>query len=164
MEKCYRKNAGIVVFNREGKVFMAARSDHPGLAWQFPQGGIEEGESIPQAAKRELYEETGIRSVTLVNSCADCIRYDFPAEILEKFKKRGRLFCGQEQYWNLFYFDGNEDEINFEINPQEIEFKSYQWVDLWEAPHLVVDWKAEAYRMVAEKFAPLMKEYLDRRD
>ena len=83
----YRKNVGIVVFNKELKVLMCARADSKDFNWQFPQGGINQNEDIIDAAKRELQEETGITSVELVARIPKALRYDFPDYVLAKFKK-----------------------------------------------------------------------------
>ena len=156
----YRKNVGIVVADKEGKVLMCARADQEDLQWQFPQGGIENGEDITAAAKRELYEETGISSVRLVKVMPTTLRYDFPKS--EK-KRYGGLYKGQEQTWVLFYFYGQDDEINFLTNPEEIEFKSFEWVDICEAPQRIVVFKKQVYQKVAEYFAKYLKEDNDER-
>ena len=151
----YRKNVGIVVADKEGKVLMCARADQEDLQWQFPQGGIENGEDITAAAKRELYEETGISSVRLVKVMPTTLRYDFPKNAQKRY---GGLYKGQEQTWVLFYFYGQDDEINFLTNPEEIEFKSFEWVDISEAPQRIVAFKKQVYQKAAEYFAPYLKE------
>ena len=153
MTKSYRKNVGIVVFNKDGKVLLCARSDQKDECWQFPQGGIEQDEDYQVAALRELYEETGIKSVELVDRIQEPVRYDFPVNF--------RLpFNGQEQYWFLFYFRGDDTEINFEINPQEIEFKNYKWDDISEAPKLIVQFKKKVYNKVVDCFEPRIFDFL----
>lgn len=156
----YRKNVGIVVADKEGKVLMCARADQEDLQWQFPQGGIENGEDITAAAKRELYEETGISSVRLVKVMPKTLRYDFPKSAKKRY---GGLYKGQEQTWVLFYFYGQDDEINFLANPEEIEFKSFEWVDICEAPQRIVVFKKQVYQKVAEYFAKYLKEDNDER-
>ena len=156
----YRKNVGIVVADKEGKVLMCARADQEDLQWQFPQGGIENGEDIIAAAKRELYEETGISSVRLVKVMPTTLRYDFPKSAKKRY---GGLYKGQEQTWVLFYFYGQDDEINFLTNPEEIEFKSFEWVDICEAPQRIVVFKKQVYQKVAEYFAKYLKEDNDER-
>lgn len=156
----YRKNVGIVVADKEGKVLMCARADQEDLQWQFPQGGIENGEDITAAAKRELYEETGISSVRLVKVMPTTLRYDFPKSAKKRY---GGLYKGQEQTWVLFYFYGQDDEINFLANPEEIEFKSFEWVDICEAPQRIVVFKKQVYQKVAEYFAKYLKEDNDER-
>lgn len=155
MTDLYRKNAGIVVANKDGLVLMCARADQKDCQWQFPQGGIEDGEDIVKAAKRELYEETGITSVHLIKQMPEPLRYDFPKN--DKIHRFGN-YIGQEQTWVLFEFTGNESEIDFCTNPQEIEFKAFEWVDIFEAPNRIVAFKKEVYQKVAAYFADYLKE------
>ena len=155
----YRLNAGAIVFNREGKVLIFARADFDGQ-WQFPQGGIESGETPQAAALRELKEETNISSVVPAGAYPQPLRYDFPPQVLEKFKKLGRSNIGQEQYWFLFYFNGAESEINFSVRPEEIEFKDYQWIEIEKAPDLVVDFKKDVYRQVVAYMKPQIEDFL----
>lgn len=152
----YRKNVGIVVFNREQKVLMCARADHADYQWQFPQGGIDEGENVIAAAKRELREETGITSVEPVFRMPQPLRYDFPEKAKKKFAKSG--YVGQEQTWILFRFFGTDGEIDFCTNPQEIEFKAYEWTDIEDAPKRIVEFKKEVYSKVAQAFMPYIYE------
>lgn len=158
MSDNYRKNVGIVVFNREGKVLMCARADKPDMQWQFPQGGIEDGEDITAAAKRELAEETGITSVELVARMPKPLRYDFPPAIAAAQSRKGYDYKGQEQYWVLFYFSGDNSEIDFCTNPKEIEFKAYEWADIKEAPRRVVDFKKDVYNKVVKAFLPYIRK------
>lgn len=154
----YRKNAGIVVFNRDLKVLLCARSDKPGYQWQFPQGGIDSGEDIVAAARRELREETGITSVELVTMLAEPLRYDFPPQIFENFRQKGSPYAGQDQFWVLFFFTGGDEEIDFCTNPQEIEFKAYEWADIEEAPKRIVNFKKKVYHKVVQAFKPYICE------
>lgn len=159
MNETFRKNVGIVVFNRDKKVLMCARADHAGFEWQFPQGGIDAGEDIIHAAHRELQEETGITSVRLANTIDEGIRYYFPPEVRKRFNKNGNRNVGQEQYWVLFYFYGDDSEIDFCTYPEEIEFKAYEWTDIEEAPERIITFKKKVYKTVAETFAPIIRDY-----
>lgn len=152
MQKTYRLGAGAVVFNREGKVWVGARAKMKDDHWQFAQGGIEVGESPLQAAKRELLEETNMSSVKLVCKYPGLLRYDFPADILEKQRQLGRTNIGQEQHWFLFFFDGDDSEIDLNAHPDEIEFKKYKWVELQEAAREVVEFKRPIYQCLADCF------------
>lgn len=157
MADLYRKNVGIVVC-RKGKVLMCARADQKDLQWQFPQGGIEKGEDVIAAAKRELAEETGITSVHLLQKMPQPLRYDFPkGNRVHSFAS----YKGQEQTWVLFAFTGSDDEIDFLTNPQEIEFKAFEWVDIFEAPQRIIAFKKPVYLRVADYFAPYVKENAD---
>ena len=155
--KHYRKNAGIVLFNKDKKVLLCERKGNYHDAWQFPQGGIDEGESIAQAAARELWEETSVRSAQLVYTIPDAFIYDFPAEIIKHNSLRGRTDAGNEQYWSLFYFTGEDSEIN--LNTAEPEFKSWRWADITEADQHVVDFKKSTYAAIIKIFKDMIDKY-----
>lgn len=154
MAGLYRKNVGIVVFKNK-RVLLCARADHEDFQWQFPQGGIEENEDVVAAAKRELFEETGIKNVLFVSKLPRALRYDFPKNNKNHFYEG---FVGQEQSWVLFQFCGNDDEINLKIFPECVEFKDFEWVDINEAPKRIVSFKKNVYSKVAEYFAPIINE------
>ena len=104
----YRPCVGLVLVNRDGRVFAGQRIDNPEPAWQMPQGGIDEGEAPLEAALRELGEETGIPAdaVEVVAETPDWIPYDLPAELVPRLWK-GR-FRGQRQRWFLMRFLGED--------------------------------------------------------
>ena len=112
--KCYRPNAGIVVFRFDGKVLFCQRVENYSKNWQFPQGGIDKEETPLQAAYRELKEETSVTSVEYVAALNKPLRYDFPKQIKYKNARKGIKNDGQEQYWHLFFFKGKDDDINFQ--------------------------------------------------
>lgn len=155
----YRKNVGVVVFNQDKKVLLCKRADSKFAHWQFPQGGIEPQEDVLSAAKRELCEETGLCSVEFVAQTEAPFRYDFPPEILENHKRKGIFHAGQDQWWVLFYFAGDEAEIDFCTNPQEIEFDAFEWVDMTEAVRRIVEFKKEVYRQVEQAFAAVIHNW-----
>ncbi len=153
MSDKYRRNVGIVVA-KGNKVLLCARADKRHMAWQFPQGGIEEGEEIVAAARRELEEETALKDLELIAVMPKALRYDFPAG--DKVHCFGD-YKGQEQSWVLFRFSGNDEEINFCLDPDAVEFKAFEWADIFEAPERIIAFKQDVYRQVAEYFAPYLQ-------
>jgi putative (di)nucleoside polyphosphate hydrolase len=148
----YRDNVGIVVFDRRGRVWLGKRTGarHP-HNWQFPQGGVDAGEDLEAAARRELHEETGISSVSLIARAEEWIAYDFPPDFQGSKKARG--FRGQRQAWFAFRFEGDDGEVDLSAHPPA-EFEDWRWADLAEAADLVVPFKREAYLKVVQAFAP----------
>jgi putative (di)nucleoside polyphosphate hydrolase len=156
-EEIYRLNAGIVVFNRERKVLLCRRSDEVEDAWQFPQGGIEKGELPQQAAARELKEETSITSVKWVKTLTDSVKYRFPPEVLAFTRSLGWKNVGQDMYLSLFYFYGDDSEIN--LNTPGQEFDAYRWGTLQEAYDLIVDFKKTVYAVAQQEFSNIIAQY-----
>ena len=156
MTEIYRRNAGIVVFNRDRKVLLCRRCDVAD-AWQFPQGGIEADETPAQAALRELKEETSLANVRLVKTLEAPVRYKFPPQVIRSMKARGFNNVGQEMYWSLCYFDGSDDTID--LKTAEPEFDAFRWGNLAEAQTLIVDFKKEAYAVAVKAFQPLIDTF-----
>lgn len=121
----YRPCAGIVLMNADGCVFVGERIDTPG-AWQMPQGGIDEGESIEEAAFRELMEETGTDKAEIVHILDEPIRYDLPEPLLKSLW--GGQFRGQEQRWVYMRFTGTDGDINLNVH-EPPEFSAWGWVE-----------------------------------
>lgn len=155
MEKSFRRNAAAVVFRSDKKVLVCARIKGEDNSWQFPQGGIEDEETPREAATRELYEETSLRHVKWIAGIDKPIRYEFPPEIKEAFRKKGIVTDGQDHYWSLFFLEGSETEIN--LQTAEPEFKAYRWVDIEETPNLVWCVKKDDYAQMVKVFAPLIQ-------
>ena len=147
----YRLGAGIMLLNREGKVFVGARIDNADDAWQMPQGGIDEDEEPWRAALRELEEETGIRPaiVEYVAEHPERLRYDLPAEWRERLW-RGE-WKGQMQHWFLARFLGEDSDVNLQTDHPE--FRAWKWVDPTQLPELIVPFKRDLYRRLVEDFA-----------
>ena len=124
MTEWFRRNAGIVVFRADKKVLLCQRNDMAD-SWQFPQGGIEEGETPEQAAMRELKEETSLAGLKQIKTLSEAARYHFPPEVIAQMQKRGFNNAGQDMYWSLFYFDGQDSAIN--LQNAEPEFKAFKW-------------------------------------
>ena len=144
----YRPCVGIALFNKEGLVFVGERIDTPG-AWQMPQGGIDEGESLEQAAIRELFEETGTDKAEIIRIAEETICYDLP-EDLRKTLWDAR-FRGQEQQWIAMRFTGEDSDININQHAHP-EFSDWQWIKLEEAADFIVPFKRDVYKRIAELF------------
>lgn len=158
----YRPCAGIMVVNDKGLVWAGRRisqgnSEFDGSPqlWQMPQGGIDDGEAPLAAAIRELYEETGMKTVTLLAEARDWIHYDLPPQLIG-IGLRGK-YRGQAQKWFAFRFDGDEGEI--QINPppgsNEAEFDAWDWKPMESLPELIVPFKRSVYEQVVEQFRHL---------
>ena len=160
MPQQYRQCASAIVFNQKGLILLGNRIDTTDDAWQFSQGGIEQGETPVVAAKRELFEEMSVTSVTPIYSDSKPFRYEFPDEVKNAFHKKGIMTSGQDIYFSLFYFNGKEDEIN--IHTQNPEFKAYRWDTLDFAVQNIVDFKKGAYGYAAKLAFPLICQYLER--
>ena len=148
----YRKGVGIVVLNKENKIFVAKRIDNPKSFWQMPQGGVDEGEDFLSAAYRELEEETSIRNVELIKEIDEITTYELPDYLLGKIWK-GK-FRGQKQKWFIMRYLGNDDEIN--INTQKPEFLDWKWADLNSITDIVVKFKMNVYKTIQKKLEKLL--------
>lgn len=150
----YRPNVGVVLFHPDGRVWYGRRANTPGPhSWQFPQGGVDEGEDYEAAARRELAEETGVTSVELLAKTEEWIAYAFPEDYGGTKQARGWL--GQKQKWFAFRFLGDESEIDL-TRHDEVEFDAWRWGPLSDAPDLIVPFKRAAYQQVVQAFAILV--------
>jgi putative (di)nucleoside polyphosphate hydrolase len=143
----YRKGVGMMVFNDDKKIFVGKRIDNQ-KAWQMPQGGVDENEDCLSAARRELYEETGIQSIRVIEKSKEKYTYDLPEYLLGKLWK-GK-YKGQKQRWFLIKFLGPDSEIN--LNQKCPEFNEWKWVDIDELSNLIVPFKKELYLSVIKEF------------
>jgi putative (di)nucleoside polyphosphate hydrolase len=148
----YRPCAGIMLVNRDGKVFVGSRVDMPSDAWQMPQGGIDDGEAPEQAALRELYEETGVTAelARIVAQSADWIPYDLPADMIPRLW--GGKYRGQTQMWFLIEFLGGDEDIDLDVHHRE--FGDWQWAEPEQLPDLIVRFKSDLYRRILAEFRP----------
>lgn len=153
----YRKCAGIIVFNDDKKVLVCARKGKRDNQWQFPQGGIMKKETALAAAIRELAEETSIKSVTPVKTLDTPLRYNFPGSIRRQMLRRGIDSLGQDMYWSLLHFFGENTEIN--INTKQPEFKAWEWVDIDEAVNRIVYFKKEVYGQAVSLLKPDLEAF-----
>ena len=147
----YRVGVGIVVLNKENKIFVAKRIDNPKNFWQMPQGGVDEGEDFLSAAYRELEEETSIKNVELITEIDEITTYELPDYLLGKIWK-GK-FKGQKQKWFIMRYLGTDDEIN--INTPKPEFLDWKWTDLDSITQIVVKFKLDVYKTLQQKIKEL---------
>jgi putative (di)nucleoside polyphosphate hydrolase len=154
-EKPYRPNVGMVVFNREGKLLAGERIQYPD-AWQFPQGGIDEGENPDDASKRELFEEVGISNPELVAIFPEWIHYDFPPNM----ELKGKLanYKGQVQRWYLYYWNHNSSDCNLELHEREfIQVKFMSWKEIIDS---IVAFKKDIYKQLQPEFSSQIEKFL----
>ena len=142
-----RNGVGIVLLNKENKVFVARRIDNPKNFWQMPQGGVDKGEDFLRAALRELKEETNIENVSLIKEIEGITTYELPDHLLGIIWK-GK-YKGQKQKWFLMKFIGDEKEID--INTRNPEFLDWKWIDIDQITEVVVNFKLHVYKELKEK-------------
>ena len=147
-----RSGVGIIVLNKENKVFVAKRIDNPKNFWQMPQGGINKNEDFFRAALRELKEETSIVSVKLIKEIDDKFTYILPDHLIGIIWK-GK-FKGQIQKWFIMRFVGNESEIN--IKTKHPEFLDWKWKDLKDLTKIAVSFKLEVYKQVKSEVLKIL--------
>lgn len=149
----YRPNVGVVLFRHDGRVWFGRRAHQSGeYVWQFPQGGIDDGEDLRTAALRELAEETGVTSVTYLARTDGWLTYDYPAGF--GGSKQARGWKGQKQVWFAFRFTGKDKEVDLDGH-DEVEFDAWRWGELDEATDLIVPFKRQAYEKMVAAFRPV---------
>tara|TARA_B100000959_G_scaffold163320_1_gene171174 strand:+ start:622 stop:1098 length:477 start_codon:yes stop_codon:yes gene_type:complete len=142
-----RIGVGIVLLNNKNNIFVGKRLDNPGNFWQMPQGGVDNNENFFEAAKRELEEETSIKSIRLIKELDSWLQYELPKNLLGKIWE-GK-FRGQKQKWFIMKFIGNESEINIKtITP---EFSEWKWIKPINLTDFVVDFKFNVYNKIKEE-------------
>lgn len=140
----YRPCVGIMLFNRDGQVFVGKRIDQTVEGWQMPQGGIDKGETPRQAVLRELQEEVGTAKADIIAEMDDWVTYDLPAHLVG-VAFHGK-YKGQRQKWFALRFTGKDSDID--LATHEPEFSEFRWVGLDELPGLVVAFKRDTYARV----------------
>ena len=148
-----RLGVGIIVLNKENKVFVGKRRDNPTNKWQMPQGGVDRGENLVNAMKRELKEETSIRSIEILKELEGWTEYELPDYLLGKIW-RGK-YRGQKQKWFIVKFLGKDEEIN--LKTTHPEFIEWQWLDIENLPGVIVHFKKKVY----EKLLPVIKSFIN---
>lgn len=155
MDLPYRPNVGAALFNRGGLVLVARRADLPNAegaagGWQLPQGGIDEAEDPAVAVFREMAEEIGTASASILGEHPDWLTYDLPPALLGK--ALGGRYRGQRQKWFALGFTGAESEIRLDLDPHP-EFDAWRWAPLAELPAMAVPFKRAIYEVLARDFA-----------
>ena len=136
-----RDGVGVIILNKNNHVFVAKRKDNPIDKWQMPQGGVNPGESYISAMKRELFEETSIKSIEILKEINGFFEYELPDNLVGIIWK-GK-FRGQRQKWFITKFLGKDDEIN--LDTQHPEFIDWKWIAPKDLPEVIVDFKKELY-------------------
>ena len=147
-----RKGVGVVLLNKNNKIFVAKRIDNPNDFWQMPQGGIDKGENPTEAALRELKEETSIKNVKFVKEIKDEITYYLPNYLLGIIWK-GK-YKGQTQKWFIMRFLGKDDEVN--LKTKHPEFLEWKWVNVENITEKVVDFKRHVYEKIKMELKDLI--------
>ena len=146
-----RIGVGIILLNNKNDVFVGKRIDNPKNSWQMPQGGIDKNEDFLQAAKRELEEETGVKTVKLIKELDGWFKYDLPKYLLGKLWE-GK-YRGQKQKWFVMKFLGKSSEIN--VKTKNPEFFEWKWIELSKLPEIAVHFKVDIYRKIKEELKSL---------
>lgn len=141
----YRPSGGCIVVNNDGRILYCARADIPD-AWQMPQGGIDPGEDPEEGALRELYEETAIKNVEVLEAYPDWLTYPFRDINKDRGAPQQDGYIGQAQKWFLLKYNGDPDAINLDA-AQDKEFSAY----LWATPEYILDTVAEFRKPLYEE-------------
>ena len=151
----YRLNIGIIVINDDNKVLWAQRCNQQ--AWQFPQGGVQDNESLEEAMYRELHEELGLTAddVEILDSTPSLLKYRLPSKLIRKDQKP--LCIGQKQKWYLLKIVSPDSHVNLSLYPKP-EFDQWQWVPYWYPLRYVISFKREVYRKALKHFSKLLFE------
>ena len=142
-----RIGVGIILLNHENNIFVGRRIDNPKNSWQMPQGGVDQNENFLQAAKRELEEETGIKSIKLIKELNGWFKYDLPKYLLGKLWN-GK-YRGQKQKWFVMKFLGKPDEIN--VKTKNPEFLNWKWIEPSQLSNIAVHFKVDIYNQLKEE-------------
>ncbi len=151
----YRPNVGIVLLNSRNEVFWGKRVGQH--SWQFPQGGIQHGESPEQAMYRELHEEVGLlpEHVQIIGRTRDWLRYDVPEEYLRRqnsTRVHRAAYRGQKQIWFLLRLVGVDSDIQLRAS-EHPEFDAWRWVPFWIQLDAVIGFKREVYQLALSELA-----------
>ena len=148
----FRANVGIVICNSQGQVFWARRYGQH--SWQFPQGGIHEGETPEEAMYREWDEEVGLsrQDVEIIGVTKQWLKYRLPNRLI---RRDSHPVCiGQKQKWFLLKVKCKDEQIDL-LRSSHPEFDDWRWVSYWYPVRQVVSFKKDVYRKVMKEFAPI---------
>lgn len=152
----YRPNVGIIIVNKQGKLFWGKRIHQD--AWQFPQGGVRESETLQQAVFRELKEEVGLdpSDVRVLGRTQDWISYDLPKHLIRHYSQP--VCIGQKQVWFLLGLESGEDKIDL-VWHDTPEFETWTWVDYWLPVQDVVEFKKAVYHQALSELDEHLKKF-----
>ena len=150
----YRPNVASVILNYKDEVLWAKRTNEEN--WQFPQGGIQDGETPEEAMYREIYEEVGLKpnNIEILGSSNDWIKYDVPEKFIRQYWQ-GK-YRGQKQKWFLLRLIGEDALINLNTHDKP-EFDDWRWESFWKPIQEVVDFKKEVYEQALKELSSFMK-------
>lgn len=156
----YRPNVGIILLNQDNKVFWAKRIREK--SWQFPQGGIQHGESPTKAMYRELYEEIGLKPehVKILGRTRTWLRYNVPDHYIRRDSKG--IYKGQKQIWFLLRLVARESSISLRTSATP-EFDAWMWHPFWVPLEAVIEFKRTVYRDALDELVPLLSQEMVRR-
>ena len=157
-KKDYRRNVGVIVFNAQGQVWLGHRFGETGAhCWQFPQGGMDKGEKAKTAAKRELFEETGLiaENMDYLGKHKGWLYYDLPEDVIAQRKKLNR-FKGQRQKWFAYRYYGDGSDVDLKAHGEQ-EFSKWKWAELDTVADTVVPFKRDVYEQLIITFSPFAK-------
>lgn len=150
----YRSGVGMMLVNKDNKVFVGKRIDTRSEAWQMPQGGVDEGEDESVAALRELEEEIGTSKAEIIAASKDYYYYDLPEALVPDIW--GGKYRGQKQKWFFMRFLGADSDIN--IATAHAEFCKWKWVTMQSLPDIIIPFKKDIYSAIVDEFKPLLGE------
>ena len=142
-----RTGVGVVVLNSKNKVFVGKRRDNPIDKWQMPQGGVDQGETLIQAMKRELAEETSIKNIKILRELDYWLEYELPKNLIGIIWQ-GK-YRGQKQKWFIVRFHGEDKEID--LNTNHAEFIAWKWIEIQQLPNVIVDFKKHIYKKIVDE-------------
>jgi putative (di)nucleoside polyphosphate hydrolase len=149
----YRPNVGIIIINQQNQVFWGKRvREH---SWQFPQGGIKQGETPEQAMFRELAEEVGLlpQHVEIVGRTRDWMKYDVPTNWVRR-EWRG-TYKGQKQIWFMLRLTGKDSDVCLRKTTHP-EFDAWRWNEYWSPLDAVIEFKRGVYEAALGELARLI--------